>query len=194
MNGKYKRISKATAVGMALIAGLFDLFQIAAKLFIIFGLTVVGTVGGGAIGDFFGLGEVGAWIGGLVGAGLTLVGIGVAVGIIMSEVSGWLLAAGGWTTMYFWFQLKGVPIMGGPHTHKRFTIAILSFLADLVPFFNILPGLTMWTCYMIRFTWQEDKAATEAAQVRYNGMNTRRMATDRRHATKAEEQDNDVFA
>lgn len=179
------RISKTTGVFMLIVAAGFDLIQAAAKILILIGLTLLAGAAGAYVGNLVGSTAIGAFVGSAVGAVASATGIGTAaafaVGFTMNLVFSWAAAIAGYSTMGLWFSLRGVSVFGGSRMTRKVTTMFASFLIDITPLLNLLPGLTTWTFFMIHASREEDKEQARTARPVYN-LNTKRLRSPRRPA------------
>lgn len=186
MNEESKqRINRVTAGFMITIAAIFDLAQIASKLFALMGITEPG----GALGqlgchyaniDFPGTCKVvGAGVGTAIKfipiAGPILETATRMVGVALSELSSGAFMLIGYATMYLWFSMRGAPVFSGKNIQQKAATAFIAFLVDAIPFLNVAPGITLWTIRMIMITRSEDKENAKSAGTGYNGKNFSRM-------------------
>jgi hypothetical protein len=59
--------------------------------------------------------------------------------------------------------------MSGHAIERKMFLTSVMFIIDMIPFINIVPGLTLWTIFMIRISREEDEERAkkgEAPRVR----------------------------
>lgn len=132
------RISTTTAWCMILTALFFDVFQLFFKLFIAVSLAAVAAV---------------SWIP-IFGQVLAVVAIGLSI-VVDLALSGLVMGCG-YLTSWLWFQQHGVRIMEGKFIGRKTLGFFATMLMELMPFMNILPGITLWTTTTILYSWKED--------------------------------------
>lgn len=180
---QYKqRINKSKGVMMVTVALFFDVAQMACKLFILFGLGILGGVVGGYLGSLVGLTEIGGGVGFVVGTVATYTGVGTVfaaqIGFALSIVFSALVAVIGYSVMLLWFTMGSVSPFLGKKVGKKISAMMISAVIDITPLLNLLPGITVWTILMIRASREEDKEQAEKDSMQYN-MNIQRMARRR---------------
>lgn len=159
------RITTGKAVLMIVIAGIFDLIQLGAKLFILMGLAAVGALAGSALGSFVGLTETGAAVGGAIGGLLQLTGIGTVVSIHIGMLLSWIFslmaALCGYIILSFLFTMNNVQIFGGEKAGEKVGWFIVTVVISITPLLNILPALTGWTIRMIAISRYSDRTKAQ---------------------------------
>lgn len=155
------RITKIKAVFMIAVAGIFDLLQVAAKLFILLGLAAAGALAGSILGNFIGLTETGAYVGGAVGGLLQFTGPGALlsaqIGMLLSWIFSMIAAVLGYTTLGLWFITNRVSILGGEKAAEKTSWFVITGLISIMPLLNIIPALTFWTIRMIVISRRVDR-------------------------------------
>lgn len=133
-----ERISKTKAALMIVVAAGFDLLQFGTVVIFIMGLMT---------SVFF------AWIP-FIGAAASAAIMFVATAI--QSVFSWIIIGIGYLTLTFWFLLSGVSFMKGEYMTRRVGSFFAALIIDLMPFLNILPGITIWTIIQIYLVRHED--------------------------------------
>ncbi len=75
----------------------------------------------------------------------------IFIGLILNPVLVTPMSA---LTFFIWYKMRGVGLSDSP---KRFVAYVASFLLELIPILNSLPGLTLSTLVMIIIVRAEDK-------------------------------------
>ena len=180
MNDESKqRITKTTAACMITVAALFDLAQIAAKLFAPMGIVGLGGALGALICHYANIQATGACVvaGGTAGVAISYIPVigpvvaaaATMVGTVISELASAAFMFLGYATISLMIMHKGVSIFGGKDIQKKVVAGFIAVIVDVTPLLNLMPGLTLWTIRMILLTRSEDTDKAKTAKTRYNG-------------------------
>ncbi len=177
---------------MLVVALAFDLLQLAAKIFLLLGLVVVGGVVGGYLGSFVGLTGTGSAVGSFIGGLLSFTGIGTSVAFFVGFALSWTLslmvAIIGYSTIGLWLLMKGVSPLSGNKATRKMTTLLVAAVIDIAPLLNALPGITLWTFFTIQASRAEDKERHVQETVEYN----RSMRRMRRRRVAANDNDETI--
>lgn len=174
------RINTSTRALMIALAIIFDVLQLATKIFIFIGLTSMAALYGAYLGGKIGAPEYGAYVGAALGGLLTISGIGTVfafqVGATISMALGWAVVFVGYLTLYLWLWNKGVTLFSGD-VGQKITWTVALTLAKLIPIVDLVPAITLWTFRMIYLSRAEDeeKAKQKKEDEEKNYMRVRRM-------------------
>ena len=138
---KKLRIDKVTGVMMYSTAGFFYALTYVPKIFY---LIASGTTAIALFVPVFGE------LYGVAAEGLA---------IVLDEAFTTVFVICGYLTLWVWFQMRSVPIYGGKSIGRKAALLPATLLIGILPVFNIIPGIIIWTYFTIQLSRKEDEEA-----------------------------------
>jgi hypothetical protein len=132
------RVSQTGMWCILIVAFTFDLMQLFPKILIGLTMPIVAGV---------------SWIP-LFGQVIAVVAVGLSIAVDMALSA--LILCIAYLTIFLMFQHRDVPIVGGQYMGRKMALSMLTIIAEVFPFVNAIPSITLFAAITIFLSRKED--------------------------------------